>query len=218
MTVVDPRLSKLLKIIALYDDPAVSEGERDNCRRFGQKIAAELGIEFSREAIGALGGLVKNKSAFEFDAGAWAAQWAAQWATMSAAQREAELREIDEMLRRGDKLSAEREAREAERAREEAARKEAAKYSRQEKLARRKSERQRIKRINAGLEPPRWDDLFNGHLAWLERIEALDIGDSEREFVSRIRAGLRDDRLGLFGDALLRVNSLIARAFSEARR
>jgi hypothetical protein len=44
-------LHKLMRIIALQDDPGASAGERANCRAIGEKIAAEFGVAFDRGAV-----------------------------------------------------------------------------------------------------------------------------------------------------------------------
>lgn len=219
MLAADPRLSKLAKLMALHDDAAATDGERNNCRFLGGKIAAQLGIEFSKTAIAAAGAIAEQ-SDFDVD------KWVREWTSMTPAQQESTLREIEEILRRSDerlaKREAEREARELEKAKEKAKIDAFEESQRKEKEERKKAEaeaekeeRERVKRVKAGAEPPQWDDLSDNHLAWLDRIGALDITDSERVLISRVRAGVRNDCLGLFGQSLDCMNGLLARAFSE---
>ncbi len=213
MTGADPRLSKLAKLIALFDDAAATEGERANCLRFGQKIAAELGMEFSRAAIEAGTLVAKPHTTFDSDAD----EWVRQWTAMTPAQREEELRDMEEMLRRSTEQSEKRQAEREAMAREHDALMERLRVEKEDQKQAKQAERARIKRVKAGQEPPQWDDLNRNHLAWLERIEALELTDDDRALVSRARAGVRDNRLGLFGEQLHYMNRLLARAFGEVR-
>jgi hypothetical protein len=224
MIAADPRLSKLAKMLALHDDPAATDGERAACRHIGEKIAADLGIEFSRSAIEQAGGFAhqeRRASSYdsEFD------DWLREWMTMTPEQRRAKIRETEETLRRREerdrKREAERRASDEEHARRKAELDEAMRRGREEEEARREAEkkaeeaeRERLRRVKAGLEPPQWDDLDDDHLAWLDRIDSLDLSDDDRAMIGRIRAGVRNQCLGIYGDALVKVNAMMARSCS----
>lgn len=99
MTIADPRLARLAKMLALHDDAAATDGERAACRHLGEKIAADLGIEFSREAIEKAGGFEHEKrraSSYDFDVDDWLREWMA----MTPEQRRASIRDTEETLRR----------------------------------------------------------------------------------------------------------------------
>ena len=177
----------------------------------GGKLAADLGIESSKTAIEAAGGFAKPKAAFDFDVD----EWVRQWTSMSRAQQETILRrmdEIEEILRRSNeelaKRQAEHEATQQARAKEKAEHEDFLRRRREEEQARKqaekeveKAERERIKRVGAGIDPPRWDDLSDDHLVWLDRIEALDIIDDDSALLSLVRTGVRNGCLGLFGQS-----------------
>lgn len=215
MTIADPRLARLAKMLALHDDPAATDGERAACRHIGEKIAADLGIEFSREAIERAGGFAhqeRRASSYdsEFD------DWLREWMTMTPEQRRAKIRETEETLRRWEERDRKREEerRAAEKAREEAVRRhlEEEKARKEEERKAEEAERERLARVKAGIEPPRWDDLDDDHLTWLDRIEALDLSDDDRVMILGLRAGVRNQCLGAYGDTLAKVNALMARS------
>lgn len=222
MTIADPRLAKLAKMIALHDDKAATDGERAACRHIGEKIAADIGIKFSREAIERAGAFQHQKrraSSYGFDIDEWLREWMAK----TPGQRQAEIREMEERLRqweeRDRKRAEERRVADEERARQKAEIEEAARRVLEEENARKeaekraeKAERERYRRVKAGTEPPHWDDIDNDHIEWLDRIDALDLSDDDRVMIGGIRSGVRKQCLGLYGDALARVNALIARA------
>jgi hypothetical protein len=220
--IADPRLARLAKILALHDDPAATDGERAACRHIGEKIAAGLGIEFSREAIERAGGFEPHKrraSSYDFDVDDWLREWMA----MTPEQRRVKIRETEETLRRWEerdrKREEERQAAEEERARQKSERDDAMRRQRDEEKARKEAEkraeeaeRERLRRVKAGVESPQWDDLDDDHLEWLDRIEALDLSDDDGAMLCGIRAGVRNQCLGLYGDTLSRINALMARA------
>ncbi|ATQ66891.1 MULTISPECIES: hypothetical protein [Methylosinus] len=228
MTIADPRLARLAKMLALHDDAAATDGERAACRHLGEKIAADLGIEFSREAIEKAGGFEHEKrraSSYDFDVDDWLREWMA----MTPEQRRASIRDTEETLRRWEerdkKREEERRAAEEERARQKAERDEAMRRQREEEKARKEAEnraeeaeRERYRRVKAGIEAPQWNDIEDDHLEWLDRIESLDLSDEDRNFIECVRAGVRDQRLGIYGAPLAKMNDLLKRAAAmEAR-
>jgi hypothetical protein len=235
MSAPDPRLARLAKMLALHDDPAATEGERAACRHLGGKLAADIGIEFSREAIERAGGFEHQKrgaSSYDFDVDEWLRQWMAK----TQEQREAHIRDIRETIRKweedlktwDDEHRAREEklrAAEEERAHQKAERDAAMRRYHEEETARKeaekqaeKAERERLRRVRAGLAPPQWDDLDDDHLAWLDRIEALELQDDDRRFIEGVRAAVRDQRLGCYGEALARMNRILARAAAMGAR
>lgn len=230
MIQADPRLPKLAKIIALHDDPAATEGERAACRHVGVKLAAELGIEFSADAIErASAGRSASNKAFQFDVDAWVREWMA----MTPAQHRAWMAEADriinELKRSNEERKKEEAERKAKREKEEAEReaelakfREAERLRREAETARRNAEREaelaereRVKRVRAGLEPPQWDDIDDDHLEWLSRIEKLELDEDEGALVSLVRRGVRNGCLGMYGNSMLRMNALLARAHTK---
>lgn len=224
-------LAKLAKIIALHDDPAAMEGQRAACRHVGGKIAAELGIDFSRKAIDEAMRVSRTSDtsgpAYSFDVDEWASDWARQWTAMTPAERKAYMEETDRILkdieRRNEewrKREAQREAeREAERTAREAELEKLRQYEKacreEEKALRRearraeKAEAARKKRVRTQTEAPQWPDLDDDHLEWLARIEALEISDRDRAMVENIRLGVRNGCLGLYGASLSAMNALL---------
>jgi hypothetical protein len=204
----DSRLAKFAKIIALHDDPAATEGQRAACRHVGGKLAAGLGIAFSKEAIQRASGVTTNtNSEFNFDVDEFVREWMAK---RKAAKRDTVVDEFEKMAAAWQ----ENIIAEAARAREtEAAYREQTKGYRKAQRAAEIAEHERQKRVAAGVEAPRWDDV-DEHFSWLDRIEALDaLDDDDRALIHRVRDGVRDGCMGLYGAALARINELLRQAF-----
>lgn len=228
-------LAKLAKIVALHDDPAATEGQRQACRHVGGKLAAELGIAFSKEAVEqALRGSRTSgasEPAYSFNADAWAREWARQWMAMAPAEHEAYMGEVDRILKDIERRNEEWRKREAEREAERTAREAELEKLRQYEKARReeekalrrearqaeKAEAARKKQVRAQTETPQWDDLDDDHLNWLSRIEALSVDDADRALIGLIRTGVRAGCLGVYGAGLQRINDLLRRAFESHR-
>jgi hypothetical protein len=191
--VVDPRLGKLAKLIALHDDKAATEGERANCRLIGKRLSAEIGIEFSRDAI--------ETARFSVSFG------------HTSSDYEYAVKEAREEIRRANEREAQEYLRKCRENRSTGARKAA--ETRKARTAERKTEHARQDRIKAGLEAPTWDDLRSDHLEWLDRIAALDLSNDDFGFVKRMRTDVRNGCLGAYGTTSMRINTLIARAFLE---
>ncbi|MEK4035809.1 hypothetical protein WOA01_23780 [Methylocystis sp. IM2] len=194
------RLAKLEKILALHEDPAATEGQRQACRHVGGRLAADLGIEFSREAIERASYYHCASSSscnVDFDIDASMREWMA----MSQSQRQREMDEIEKTVAAWRECEVDRaRACEVESTRrdEERARKKA---QRAAERAERKAESERRKRVIGGEAPPQWDDIDADHLDWLSRIEALCLCDEDIELVRLIRSSVRNGCLGLFGDS-----------------
>jgi hypothetical protein len=207
----DSRLAKLAKIIALHDDPATTEGQRAACRHVGGKLAAGLGIEFSKEAIQrASGATIDTNGEFKFDVDEFVRDWMAK---RKAATRDAVLDEFEKAVAAWQ----ENIIAEAARAREaEAAYREQTKGYRRGQRAAEIAEHERQKRIAAGVEAPRWYDV-DEHFSWLDRIEVLDaLDDDDRALIHRVRNGVRDGCMGLYGAALARIDELLRQAFEAS--
>jgi hypothetical protein len=134
----DPRLEKIEKLKRLHDDPAASQGERENCERAIERLVAELNAPK----------LDLKRSRFRTT------------------------------------------------------------------LKQRRSERERLKRVRAGLEAPVWDDVNIDVKTCLDELDRIPLSSSEMEFLAIVRGGVADDRRYLEGSALARMNDLLKRRFN----
>ena len=80
-------------------------------------------------------------------------------------------------------------------------------------LEQRRSERERLKRVRAGLESPVWDDVNLDVKTCLDELDCIPLSSSDMEFLASIRVNVADDRRYLEGSALARMNDLLKRRF-----
>ena len=78
----------------------------------------------------------------------------------------------------------------------------------------RRDERERLKRVRAGVEAPIWDDVNHDMRACLDELDRIPLSSSDMEFLASIRVNVADDRRYLEGSALARMNDLLKRRFN----
>jgi hypothetical protein len=81
-------------------------------------------------------------------------------------------------------------------------------------LKRRRSERDRLKRVRVGLEAPIWDDVNRDVKTCIDELDCIPLSSSDMEFLAAIRVNVADDRRYLEGSALARMNDLLKRRFN----
>jgi hypothetical protein len=79
---------------------------------------------------------------------------------------------------------------------------------------RRMSERERLKRVKAGIQTPIWDDVNHDIRAALDELDKIPLSPEEMTFLGQIRLGVADDRRALYGSSLARMNDLLRRRFN----